>query len=87
MINCSWHFYGQDRTEIKVKKFWTNGIGGCKDGWQTVSQVIEVPEGAKSLNLMVTSYADRKFKHAGGTMFIKQVSLTPVPGDASGKKN
>jgi len=47
------------RTEIPVKKFWING---GKDGCQTVSQILKVPEGAKSMNIMVTSYADRKIQ-------------------------
>ena len=87
LINCSWTFFDQDGVKIPVKKNWSDGIGGRKEGWQTASQVLDVPEGAKTMNFVVTSYADRKFKHEGGTMFIKQVSFAPVAGDASGEKN
>ena len=78
MVNCSWIFFDEDGKKIKVKKFWSKAIKGGKDGWKTVSEVLEVPEGAKSMDLLVTTSCDRKYKHVGGTSFIKQVSLEPV---------
>ena len=85
LINCSWTFFDQNRVKIPVKKNWSNGISGRKEGWQTASQVLDVPEGAKTMAFRVTSYAERQFKHEGATTFIKQVSLEPLPGDAAGK--
>ena len=77
-INCSWVFFDQDGAKIPVKKHWSAGIIGGKDGWQTLTQTVEVPEDAKSMNFTVTSYADRKAKHEGATMTIKQVSFAPL---------
>ena len=78
MINCTWRFLDESGEKIPVKKNWCKGIKGGKDEWQTVEQVVEVPEGAKSMTLFVTCSADRKRKQEGGTMYIKQISLTPV---------
>ena len=78
MVNCSWIFFDEDGKKIKVKKFWTKAVKGGKDGWTTISEVLEVPEGAKSMDLLVTTSCDRKYKQEGGTSFIKQVSLAPV---------
>ena len=77
-VNCSWIFLDENGKRIKVKKFWSKAIKSGKDEWKTVSDVLEVPEEAKAMDLLITTYADRKYKHEGGTSFIKQISLTPV---------
>lgn len=79
MINCSWNFFDQDSKRISVKKARTKAIkGGKNEGWQTVTHTVEVPEEAKKLTLTVTGFLDKKLKQEGGTVSIKQVSLTPA---------
>ena len=77
-INCSWRFLDESKAKIPVKKNYCKSIKGGTDEWQTVEHVVEVPEGAKVMILFISCSADRKRKQEGGTMYIKQVSLTPV---------
>lgn len=77
-ISCSWKFFDESGTKLSVKNTRSKSIkGGKDDGWQTVEQVVEVPEGAKSMTLTIICSANKK-KQESGTMYIKQVSLTPV---------
>ena len=77
-VNCSWILYDENGKWIKASKNWSKAILKESKDWKTITQVVEFPEGAKSIDLLVTTYADRKYKHEGGTTFIKQVSLEPV---------
>ena len=79
VLNCSWTFFDENKKTVKVGKFWSKVIKGGKDGgWKTVTEIVEVPEGVKSMELRVTTSCNRKRKQLGGTSFIKQVSLEPV---------
>ena len=69
---------------MKMKSpFWTTACQSTD--WKTINHVLEVPDGVKRMNFTVTSYLDAKYKHTDCTMFISQVSLTPIAENQAGK--
>ena len=77
VVNCSWAFIGQDGKRMKMKApWWSKACQGAS--WQTTKDIIEVPEGTKFVDFLVTSYVAGVYKQKAGTMFIASVVLTPA---------
>ena len=83
VVSCFWGFLDQNRKMMKMKAPWWSK--SClKPSWQTVTGIIDVPEGTKFVDIVVTSYVYGKYKHKAGTMYIAGVDLAPA--DAAAEK-